>query len=108
MVNYIVIFSVAFWIASFAAILLPYRRPELFNQAPAAVRRRIAGVPMITLLGFGNLILFTLILIASFKTPAFSGPTGNRAIAFVVGIYVVGRHLVLRRRARSRSGGAST
>jgi APA family basic amino acid/polyamine antiporter len=89
-VNYIVIFSVAFWIASFAAILLPYRRPELFNQAPAAVRRRIAGIPMITLLGVGNLILFTLILIASFKTPAFSGPTGNRAIAFVVGIYVAG------------------
>ena len=89
-VNYIVIFSVAFWIASFAAILLPYRRPELFNQAPAAVRRRIAGIPMITLLGLGNLILFTLILIASFKTPAFSGPTGNRAIAFVVGIYVAG------------------
>jgi basic amino acid/polyamine antiporter, APA family len=54
------------------------------------VRRRIAGIPMITLLGVGNLILFTLILIASFKTPAFSGPTGNRAIAFVVGIYVAG------------------
>lgn len=89
-VNYIVIFSVAFWIASFAAILLPYRRPELFDQAPEAVRRRIAGIPMITLLGVGNLILFTIILIASFKTPAFSGPTGNRAIAFVVGIYVAG------------------
>ena len=89
-VNYIVIFSIAFWMASFAAILLPYRRPDLFNQAPDAVRRRIGGIPVISLLGLGNLALFTLILVASFKTPAFSGPTGGRAIAFVVGIYVVG------------------
>jgi len=89
-VNYIVIFSVAFWMASFAAILLPYRRRDLFEQAPEAVKRRIGGIPVMTLLGVGNLILFTLILIASFDTPAFSGPTSGRAIAFVVGIYVAG------------------
>ena len=106
-VNYIVIFSVAFWLASFAAILLPYRRPELFNEAPEAVRRRIAGVPVITLLGIGNLLLFTLILIASFKTPAFSGPTGGRAIAFVVGIYVVGALLYLVARAVQRQRGVN-
>ncbi len=104
-VNYIVIFSVAFWIASFAAILLPYRRPELFNEAPQGVRRRIAGIPLITLLGIGNLVLFTLILIASFKTPAFSGPTGGRAIAFVVGIYVVGAVLYFVSRAVRRRRG---
>jgi basic amino acid/polyamine antiporter, APA family len=89
-VNYIVIFSIAFWLASFAAILLPYRRPDLFDQAPEAVRRKIFGIPVITILGVGNLVLFTLILVASFKTPAFSGPTSGRAIVFVVGIYVVG------------------
>jgi APA family basic amino acid/polyamine antiporter len=104
-VNYIVIFSVAFWLASFAAILLPYRRPELFNQAPESARRRIGGIPVITLLGVGNLILFTLILIASFDTPAFSGPTGGRAIAFVVGIYVVGAILYVIARAVQRSRG---
>jgi len=89
-VNYIVIFSIAFWMASFAAILLPYRRRDLFEQAPEAVRRKIAGIPVMTLLGVGNLVLFTLILIASFDTPAFSGPTSGRAIAFVVGIYASG------------------
>jgi basic amino acid/polyamine antiporter, APA family len=89
-VNYIVIFSVAFWMASFAAIFLPYRRRDLFEQAPEAVKRKILGIPVMTLLGIGNLILFSLILYSSFDTPAFSGPTGNRAIAFVVGIYVSG------------------
>ncbi|HSC90264.1 MAG TPA: APC family permease [Gaiellaceae bacterium] len=104
-VNYIVIFSVAFWIASFAAILLPYRRPELFDQAPEAVRRRLLGIPVISLLGLGNLLLFTLILIASFDTPAFSGPTSGRAIAFVVGIYVVGAILYFVSRAVQRQRG---
>lgn len=104
-VNYIVIFSIAFWLASFAAILLPYRRPELFDQAPESVRRRIGGVPVITLLGIGNLALFTLILFASFKTPAFSGPTGGRAIAFVVGIYAVGVILYFVSRAVQRARG---
>jgi basic amino acid/polyamine antiporter, APA family len=106
-VNYIVIFSVAFWVASFAAILLPYRRPELFNEAPQAVRRRIAGVPLITLLGIGNLVLFTLILIASFRTAAFSGPTGGRAIAFVVAIYVVGAIVYFAARALQQRRGVN-
>ncbi|MGH3042661.1 MAG: APC family permease, partial [Gaiellaceae bacterium] len=104
-VNYIVIFSVAFWLTSFAAILLPYRRRDLFEQAPQAVKRKIVGIPVITLLGVGNLILFTLILIASFDTPAFSGPTGNRAIAFVVGIYVAGFVLYYISRAVRRQRG---
>jgi basic amino acid/polyamine antiporter, APA family len=88
--NYIVIFSVAFWFTSFAAILLPYRRKDLFEAAPPSVRRKIAGVPLITIAGVINLILFTLILYASFKLPAFSGPTGWKATLFVVGIYVTG------------------
>jgi APA family basic amino acid/polyamine antiporter len=88
--NYIVLFSVAFWIASFAAILLPYRRPELFATAPDYVQRRIGGVPVITLLGVGNLILFSMVLYSAFKLPAFSGPTGTEAVLFVIGVYVAG------------------
>ena len=88
--NYIVLFSIAFWIASFAAILLPYRRPEIFATAPDYVQRRIGGIPVITLLGIGNLILFTMVLYSAFKLPAFSGPTGSEAVLFVVGVYVAG------------------
>lgn len=88
--NYIVLFSIAFWIASFAAILLPYRRPEIFATAPDYVQRRIGGVPVITLLGVGNLILFSMVLYSAFKLPAFSGPTGTGAVLFVIGIYVAG------------------
>ena len=88
--NYIVIFSVAFWMGSWGAILLPYRRKEIFESAPVNAKRRIGGVPVLTLLGIGNLLLFSLILWGSFKTPGFSGPTGNKAILFVVAIYASG------------------
>lgn len=88
--NYIVLFSIAFWIASFAAILLPYRRPEIFATAPDYVQRRIGGVPVITLLGIGNLILFSMVLYSAFKLPAFSGPTGTDAVLFVIGVYAAG------------------
>jgi len=88
--NYTAIFSVAFWLASWAAIVLPYRRRELFAAAPASARRTVAGVPVMVLLGIGNLVLYTLSLIGVFKFPAFSGPAGGSAILFVVAIYASG------------------
>jgi basic amino acid/polyamine antiporter, APA family len=88
--NYIVLFSIAFWMASWAAILLPYRRPEIFASAPDYVQRRVGNVPVITLLGIGNLILFSMVLYSAFKLPAFSGPTGKEAVFFVIGIYLAG------------------
>ncbi|HYH87613.1 MAG TPA: APC family permease [Solirubrobacteraceae bacterium] len=88
--NYIVLFSIAFWMASWAAILLPYRRPEIFAASPDYVQRRIGNVPVVTLLGVGNLVLFSMVLYSAFKLPAFSGPTGSGAVLFVIGVYVAG------------------
>ena len=99
--NYIVLYSIAFWLTSFAAILLPYRRPEIYNAAPDFVRRKIGGVPVLLLFGIGNLVLFSLVLYSAFKLPAFSGPTGTDAVLFVVGHLRGGR-----RRLRRRAGAA--
>jgi amino acid transporter len=88
--NYIAIFAIAFWITSFAAIVLPYRKRELFESAPDIVRYRVGGVPLVTIAGVINFVLFSLILYSSFTLPAFAGPVGPIAIAFVLGIYVVG------------------
>lgn len=88
--NYIVIFGIAFWITSFAAILLPYRRKELFEAAPTLIQAKVAGIPLVTIAGVINLILFSLILYSGFSLPAFSGPVGPVALAFVLGIYITG------------------
>lgn len=103
--NYIVLFSVAFWMASWAAILLPYRRPEMFAAAPAYVQRRIGNVPVITVLGALNLVLFTMVLYSAFKLPAFSGPTGTGAVLFVVGIYLAGLVIYFAAKAIQRRRG---
>ena len=89
-VNYTVIFSVVFFITSFSAILFPFRRKDLFGNAPAMVRQTVGGVPVLSIFGFIQLILFGAILYTSFILPAFSGPTGPLAIGFLVGIYVTG------------------
>jgi amino acid transporter len=103
--NYIVLFSVAFWMASWAAILLPYRRPEMFAAAPAYVQQRVGKVPVITLLGVANLVLFTMVLYSAFKLPAFSGPTGTGAVLFVVGIYLAGLVIYFAAKAIQRRRG---
>lgn len=103
--NYIVLYSIAFWVTSFAAIMLPYRRPEIYNAAPDFVRRKIGGVPVLLLFGIGNLVLFSLVLYSAFKLPAFSGPTGTDAVLFVIGIYLAGLLVYLGARAvRKRRG----
>ena len=88
--NYILMYSVCFWLASFAAIVLPYRKPELLERAPAVVRRKVAGVPVLTILGVLNLALFTVAIVSAFRYPAFSGPTGHSALIFLIAVYVVG------------------
>jgi len=90
LVNYIVIFSVAFLITGFAALILPHRRKDLFNSSPAVVRRKIVGVPIISIAGLGDIILFLIILYSALLLPAFSGPVGPVSIAFVIGIYATG------------------
>src|SRR3954453_20203668 len=102
---YIVLFLMENWMASWAAILLPYRRPEIFNTAPDYVQRRVGKVPVITLLGIGNLILFSMVLYSAFRLPAFSGPTGSEAVLFVLGVYVAGVAIYFAAKAIQRRRG---
>ena len=103
--NYIVLYSIAFWATSLAAILLPYRRPEIYQSAPEFVRRKVGGVPVLVLFGVGNFILFSLVLYSALKLPAFSGPTGTDAVLFVAGIYVSGLVVYLAARAIQKRRG---
>ncbi len=54
------------------------------------VKRKVGGIPLITIAGVVNLVLFSVILYSSYTLPAFAGPVGPIAIAFVLGIYIVG------------------
>jgi len=104
--NYIALFSVCFLIAGIAAIVFPYRRKELFEQSPAIVRRRVLGLPLITLAGIGNTVLFLLVLYSALTNNGLSGVTGEWLPVYVlVAIYGSGFLVYMATKAYRARGG---
>jgi len=80
----------AFAIAGIAGILFPYKHKDLFDAAPASVQRKLAGVPVVVILGFITLLtgIFVAYIAAS---PVFTGaPVNPYYFAGMVGVFVVG------------------
>lgn len=98
--NYIALFSVCFLIAGIAAIVLPYRRPELFRDLPGVARRCVLGLPLIVIAGIGNTVLFVIVLYSALTNPGLSGTQSGALPTYIVlGIYVAGflTYLIARR-----------
>jgi amino acid transporter len=80
----------AFAIAGVAGILFPYKHKELFQSAPASVQRKLAGVPVVAILGVITLLtgIFVAYIAAS---PVFTGaPVNPYYFAGMIGVFVVG------------------
>jgi APA family basic amino acid/polyamine antiporter len=104
-INYIAMFSVCFLITGIAAIMFPYRKPHLFASAPAIVRRRIGGLPLIVIAGVGNVLLFAIILYSSLTNPGVSGVQGWLPTVIVGGVYLLGALVYYIARAVRRGQG---
>ena len=74
---------------SIAGIIFPWRRKDIFDSSPEIVKRKVAGVPMITLLGIAALICTLYIGYAS-VAPAYQGTFRPDYMSFVVAIMIVG------------------
>jgi basic amino acid/polyamine antiporter, APA family len=104
-VNYTLMYSVTFLLAGIAAIAFPYTRPDIFEKAPAVVRKRIAGLPLISIAGAVEAIVFTAIIIEALKTPAFGGPAGRTALLVIGGLIVAAPvYYAISRSIRKRQG----
>jgi len=80
----------AFAIAGVAGILFPYKHKELFQSAPANVQRKLAGIPIVAILGVITLLtgIFVAYIAAS---PIFTGaPVNPYYMAGMIGVFVVG------------------
>jgi amino acid transporter len=75
-------------IAGIAGIVFPYRRKELFESSPAMVKRRIAGIPVISILGFLSLAVSIFVAYASLM-PAYIGTINFAYIGVIILTYVV-------------------
>jgi len=75
-------------IVGLAALVFPRRRKELFAASPPLVNKMIGGIPIISILGFVQLVMGVSIAYASLL-PAMVGPLNPFYISFVVALFVI-------------------
>jgi len=70
-------------------IVFPWRRKDIFDTSPEIVKKKVAGVPLITLLGIGTLICSIYIAYAS-VAPAYMGTFQPGYLGFTIGLMIAG------------------
>jgi amino acid transporter len=104
-----ILFALTFWVTSFilglsstlgnvlftfipiaiAACIFPYRKKEVFNLAPDIVKKRIGGVPLITILGVITLLFVLLNAVLFFQYAAY-GANSAASLEVIAVIIIVG------------------
>jgi APA family basic amino acid/polyamine antiporter len=101
LLNIIAVMALAFIIVSIAAALAPWRRPQLHAQGPAWARKKVFGLPVITLVAAVSAISWGFVIYVAFHT-GFGGKFGFKPMieafaAPLIGIvYYIGFRLYRR------------
>lgn len=86
--NTTILLNLVFFITSFAGILLPYKAKAIFEQSPGWVKKKIAGIPAITLVGIFSAIVEAILLYGSFTNTFIGGAPVSYPIA--AGLVIAG------------------
>jgi amino acid transporter len=73
-----------------AMTLLPFTKPDLFENSSAFVKRKLAGLPVITVVGTITMAYLLWMIIASFLYPAVGGRIGPGTIGTLAGFIISG------------------
>lgn len=104
LVNVIAVMALAFVAVAIAAIALPFARPNIYQSAPAMVRSKVAGIPVIVIAGVVMLISWGFVLYVTFTTTAFGQISLTSMLeAFAVPIIGLVYYLIVRA-IRAREG----
>ncbi|AEJ38245.1 amino acid permease-associated region [Sulfobacillus acidophilus TPY] len=97
LINIIAVMAAAFIVVSISAIVFPYRRRDLFEEASPMVQRRLAGVPLLTWAGLIGTAIWVAVLIIALTTPYFGLSTKPIPMleAFIVPIAAIIYYLVV-------------
>lgn len=71
LINIIAVMSLMFIFVGLAAVLFPYRRRDLYENAPEAVRQRVFGIPLMVIAGVVTMLSWLFVLIAAFTASQF-------------------------------------
>ncbi|WP_376796321.1 APC family permease [Thermogemmatispora sp.] len=97
LINVIAVMALAFIAVALAAILMPFTRRQLFEEAPALVRARLLGIPVLTLVGIVMLLSWAFVLYVTFSTTAFGKVSPlSMAEAFAVPVLGLVYYLIVR------------
>jgi len=82
--------SSCFIFAGVAAAVFPFskRSKTIYEQAPPIVKTKVAGIPLISVLGVVEAILFIYLTYLDIVSPALSGPVTPYSVGLVGGVYV--------------------
>lgn len=80
--------NIGYAIVSFAAIVFPYRRKDLFEGSPPIVKKKIGGIPVITVAGVIS-FLFSIFLAYASVSPMIVGILNPAAVFANVGVFVI-------------------
>lgn len=102
LLNVIAVMALAFIIVSVAALITPWRRPQLHAQAPGWAQRKLAGLPVITWVAAVSAISWIFVIYVAFHT-GFGGTLGFKpmleafAAPLIAVVYYAGVRLYRRR-----------
>jgi len=88
-INLTAMAETAIAIVSVGAIILPWRRPDIFATAPGIVTHRIWGVPLITWGGALNLVICSMVAVFGWITPALGGTIAPASLAASASMFLV-------------------
>ncbi len=83
--NITLLLSVWYGLAGVTAIVLPYRRKDIFENSP--LKTRIAGVPLLSILGVAALLLYVYIAYAALNNPSL-GPISASALSWTAALVI--------------------
>jgi len=101
LLNIIAVLGVAFIITSIAAVVAPWRRPQLHEQGPGWAKARVAGVPVITIVAVISAVSWGFVIYVAFHT-GFGGKFGFKPMVeaftapLIAIVYYIGVRLVRR------------
>ena len=73
-----------------AITLFPFTKPDLFANASAFVKRKIGGLPLITVVGAITWLFLLWLIVASFLFPAVGGRISATTLAILAGFIISG------------------
>ncbi|MDG7002121.1 MAG: APC family permease [Nitrososphaerota archaeon] len=84
------IVSIAFLPNGVTAAVLPFRRKDVYDMAPGLVKKKIGGLPLLTLSGLVHAVGFLVLIVLVFLEPSAAGTSTGQISVGALAIILVG------------------